>query len=443
MRLFLALVAAAFLLAGSSEAHSDGISVEDFGLAELIKRSQTAVLAEVGPRHAKTGAFKAKIKKVWIAGGATAVYKAGTTEIMKFVDENVAEAGKWVIVEQYWDNSGGHAIKDGAELVLFPSMNQKGAQVETVVLSTALVQRKLDLMFADKWQERYKKTPSPQLAADLADYDLYEEAYALLTKRRALRSKAVLDAAAQRAHHNILLYHLKKIGNRRGAFLVLAAKRSAKNGGYLVETLRRHFYSGEKLVSGDIKALTIYLGGLDLGNKAHVDICYYLNYPILRYLETKAGRKDANKFIPYFSRYIPNRSDGGGSEEHVWKFHGYLSKGQKAKLARGLMKAMESSAHGKVDDVSLKMFEQSVQHLPIHLSLSFLLAVHPKVDPDAFDGCNQVTSMIKATSVLAKVNVSPRSLKKLSQGLLPMYRCNVDRDIKSELERLAGIPAQR
>lgn len=439
MRPMLRLIAllSCLCFVSTNEAQADGISIQQFGLEELIQQSKHAVLAKVGPRDSKTGTFEAIIEQVWTLPGTKAIYSAGTTETMTFLESNNFVPGRWILVRRYWDAPGAQVIKEGAELILFPDLFLAKAKVDTLFKSSKQARRKLDMMFKKGWKKQYKRSPTSRLAADLSDFDLYESAYEILAKRRALRPAHILDALSEPLPHQLFEFHIKKLGKNRAAFLEQAVKRSVTNGGPLLNILKSHFSQGEEILSSDVKALSIYLSGLRFTDAEHVDIAYYINNQLLEYLETPTGVRDAAKFIPYFSRYIPNRSDGGGSKEHISKYYALLSKRQQAKLVTRLMLVMQQSAYGKVDELSLNLFADTANRLPPTLALSFLLKVQPLIDPKAFDGCDQVSAMVKVTSQLASKKTSLASLKKLSTTLLPMYYCNVDSGLQAELERLS------
>jgi len=430
------------LLALSCPASADGIHLSYRTLSSVVGPSGVALQVNVRARDPKARSFRAAVERLWRRGAGRALV-AGKVYTFTPPSDPVFTPGRWVAYRVYWDTVPTQGIKPGQRLVLVSSTADPEAQLEAVIPASDRIRAKLDILFQPDWERAYqRRTPIRALVRDLADFDLYELAYATLKTRRTLRESAVLAAAAQAPRHDLLRHHLQSLDVAgRARFLEAAAQHLGRQrGGHrgrLLRLLHEHF-TGEALRREELPALSALLHVLQPAREEEANAMPSLYYALMTYLKTAKGRRDAGRFAGHFLRYVPQKPEQSELAHYLREWVELLSPHSRDTFSLAVMKKLLPPRKGKLDALGLQLVLKQPGRLPPGRLVSFLYRVHPYVDPGGDDGCEQVAALARVIVQLATRPGMARRLRRLARAVLPQYTCNVDSDHK---ERLAAIAA--
>jgi hypothetical protein len=278
-------------LCGSPVA-ADGISGRPVPLGQILSTPAYAVRVDGVRPVANKPAISAVVREVLGAGTrpvASAKLVVGKRVELPIYRPPRGRKGKWVIARRYWNA----CTKPKAKALLLVSTY---GYFETLC-DTMGNKRKLKLFVGTGPRRRFEQRTTFLLRRDLADGDLFHWAFWALKKRKALRDRDIIRAAAlmpERTGANPLFAHannLKSAAKIRFLRHVLRALPKAKRKDALGRVAREGLYrkGGQELVGDAIGALT----RLRLGGKKTRAVFCSLAEGLIAQLKKKPARSKA------------------------------------------------------------------------------------------------------------------------------------------------------
>lgn len=249
----------------AAPAAADGISGRPVPLSRILASPAWAVRVDgVRPVPNKT-AISAVVREILGAGtrpSASAKLVVGKRVELPTYRPPRARKGKWVIAQRYWNVC---SEPKATKLLLVSTYDYFEALCDTVGNK-----RKIKLFLGDDARKRFEQRTTFLLRRNLPDPDLFHWAFWALKKRKALRDRDIIRAAAlmpERTGANPLFAHANNLeGTAKIRFLrhALRALPQAKRKDALARVAREGLYQkgGDKLVEDAIRALSrLRLGG--------------------------------------------------------------------------------------------------------------------------------------------------------------------------------------
>lgn len=438
------IIAAIFLLmalGAPTTVHADGISIQDISLAQVVSRGGGAAVVTVHAIHANNGRSEAEVevKRIWKMKGQAPACELRQRCRLSLPQEPQMSPGKWLAVERYWALIEGATLKPGAQVIAMLEHQSPGAGISAVIADSAANRRKLELFFTPGWEAKHaKKSTTAQLARDLADFDLYENARKELARRKKLTNKALWDAGSERHPHDLLAEHVRDLSTQqRSLFLRKTALRLKRKPSPVLKALLYRHYNNSALEPSDLPSMAVFFATLDFADSDDASIMYDLVNRSMEQLKTKAGQKYVEDFLSAYARYIPLRPHYGEVDKPIHAYVGLLSATSRSKLLVLLMDALLKSKPGKVDELSFSIIAKNIAMLPPRRLRAFAERVQPLIDADGYDGCDQIGYLVSMIVYLGAKPGFAKAMAPLAKRTLPQYKCNVDRPSKAVLESMA------
>ncbi len=218
------LITLGLALAAAGVAHAGGIADQFTRLYEGFDRRGRALLIEVTAVDPAAPAIEGKVLRAWSREGNSDQTGAESQRFQLLGGPDTSDASEWVMHSHYWNDMPAYGLGPGHQVLLVPS-NWGDGTFELVAATEANLARVALIADADFPTSYQTGRSVEQLEADLADFDLYEAAYAGLVQRGALRHEAVLAAAPELERYTDLLeHHLAQLpAHDHGAFYVALA----------------------------------------------------------------------------------------------------------------------------------------------------------------------------------------------------------------------------
>jgi len=419
------------LLVLPGQVRADGIHIQHITLSEVLGSDGLALQVSVqSAPEGKSRAFKARIDRVWRRSAGDPL--VGKVRTFRLPREPKLVPGAWIVVRRYWDLVPDDAVRPGATVILLTHPSRLDAP-RAVVPPSPRMTYKLGVHLTPRWERTYRrKARNRALARDLADLDLYEPAYEALRARRRLGTAALVRAAMNAPHHDLIHHHLARLTSKeRPRFLLAVARRSS--GSARLKCLLRNHFEGGKLRRDELPALLAFLRvGLDRGRPSDVEVLYALNSPILAHLESSTGRSDAARFIDHFAAYVPVRPDYDDDGKQVSRFHDLLPARARSAFC---LRLMRGGTKGKLDRLVVSLVLRNAAGLPPVKVIGFLGRVEPHLEAGDCGGPNDAVA--RAIVKLAQDHPGlVRRLGALARSVLAKYTCNVDDRVKASLTEI-------